>query len=180
VIRAFVAIELCADTRALIGETIASLRSTLAGVRWARPETLHLTLRFLGLAHADVLAQLEPALREAASRCPAAEARLAGLGLFPERGAPRVLWLGIDVPPQVFLAQRACEAAAVALGFAREDRTYRPHLTLGRWRERVPRPALPVVDLGVTRLERLALFRSELRPGGAVYTPLAEFPLGSE
>lgn len=179
-IRAFVAIELCADTRALVGETLASLRPTLAGVRWARPETLHLTLRFLGPARADVLALLEPALRDAASRCPAGEARIAGLGLFPERGAPRVLWLGVDVAPQVLLAQRSCELAAVALGFAREDRGYRPHLTLGRWRERAPRPALPAVDLGMTRLERLVLFRSDLRPDGAVYTPLAEFPLGSE
>jgi 2'-5' RNA ligase len=104
---------------------------------------------------------------------------VAGLGTFPERGSPRVLWLGLAVPDTVLVLQAACERAAVADGFPREDRPFKPHLTLGRWRERDRRPELPEADLGAARVDTLVLFRSELRPQGAVYTPLARFPLGA-
>jgi 2'-5' RNA ligase len=98
--------------------------------------------------------------------------------MFPQRGSPRVLWLGLDVPPPVVDLQAACERAARAAGFEKEERPFRAHLTLGRWRESTPRPELLPADLGSTRLEALVLFRSDLRPDGAVYTPLARFPLG--
>ena len=66
----------------------------------------------------------------------------------------------------------------MAAGFRREDRPFRPHVTLGRWRDRGRRPAAPALDLGTTRLGPVILYQSELRPQGAVHTPLREFPLG--
>jgi len=66
----------------------------------------------------------------------------------------------------------------VAAGFAAESRPFRPHVTLGRWRERVRRPAAPALDLGPTALGPVVLYRSDLRPQGAVHTPLRAFPLG--
>ena len=75
--------------------------------------------------------------------------------------------------------QAACERAARAAGFEPETRAFRPHLTLGRWRDRAVRPTLPDVEPFTTRIERLTLFRSELRPGGAVHTPLHAFSLGT-
>jgi 2'-5' RNA ligase len=89
-----------------------------------------------------------------------------------------VLWLGVAVPPGVLELQRSCERAAREAGFEAEGRPFTPHLTLGRFRERVRRPALEPVDLGATRIDTLALFQSETRPGGAVYTPLLQLPLG--
>jgi 2'-5' RNA ligase len=74
--------------------------------------------------------------------------------------------------------QLACERAARAAGFASEERPFRAHLTLGRWRDRAPRPELPEADLGTTRLDTLVLYQSELRRGGAVYTSLWRFELG--
>jgi 2'-5' RNA ligase len=156
---------------------MAILRPAIAGVRWVRPEGLHLTLRFLGWSSEPALESLEPALLAAAGECPTSAARLSGLGLFPERGSPRVLWLGVDLDACVEKLQQACERAAVAVGFAPEPRGFRSHLTLGRWRERAPRPALPELDLGEATLDRLVLFRSQLQRGGAVYTPLRAFPL---
>lgn len=178
VVRAFVALPLDAAALDRVAETIADLRPRIAGIRWVRPEGLHLTLRFLGPSSPQALASIEPALRAAVAACPATVARVSGLGVFPERGSPRVLWLGLALDARALGLQQACERAAVDAGFAAEGRAFRPHLTLGRWRDRAPRPSLPDVDLGETVLDRLVLFRSDLRPTGAVYTPLGVFPLG--
>ena len=178
-IRAFVALELDEDTHARIAALIAELRAETPHVRWVRPESMHLTVRFLGYAAPPALVELQGPLAEAAARCPPAHALLHGLGTFPDRGSPRVVWLGIEVPESVRALQAECENAAVAAGFPPEPRPFRAHLTLGRWTEPAPRPPLPEVDLGRARLERLVLFRSDLRRGGSVYTPLAAFPLGA-
>lgn len=179
-VRAFVALEIEEALRARIAEGTAALRALLPGVRWVRPEGVHLTLRFLGWALPESLAGIETRLREAAAACPPSAARFSSLGMFPERGSPRVLWLGTHLEPSVLELQAACERAAAEAGFDPEERPFRSHLTLGRWSERVRRPELPPLDVGATRLERLVLFRSELRRGGAVYTPLAAFPLGHQ
>jgi 2'-5' RNA ligase len=177
-VRAFVALELDRALREAIGELQARLRPRLGGMRLVRPEGIHLTLRFLGDTSPAQVETMRPLLAAAASACPAGEARVAGLGTFPERGSPRVLWLGLEVPPPVLDLQRACERAARTAAFEREERPFRAHLTLGRWRERAARPDLPPADLGTTRLDTLVLLRSDLRSGGAVYAPLARFPLG--
>ena len=177
-IRAFVALELDVDVRARIASLIAQLRPMTAGVRWVAPESLHVTVRFLGWATPPALVQLQGPLAEAAAHCPPADAPVRGLGVFPERGSPRVLWLGIEVPPAVAALQAQCERAAVAAGFPPEPRGFRPHLTLGRWPHPARRPRLPAADLGAARLGRLVLFRSELRRTGPIYTPLAAFALG--
>jgi 2'-5' RNA ligase len=177
-IRAFLALPVGERMRARIAETIAGLRGHVEGVRWVSEAGVHLTLRFLGWTRPEALERLGEPLRRAAAACPESEAAFAGLGTFPERGSPRVLWLGVSLQPELESLQAACEAAAVAAGFEPEPRPFRAHLTLGRWRERARRPALPSVDLGACRLESLVLFRSELKPSGAVYTPLASFALG--
>lgn len=177
-VRAFVALELGARLSEAMGDLQGRLRPGCGGIRMTRPGGIHLTLRFLGDTSPQQIEALRPLLGAAAAACPAAEVRVAGLGTFPERGSPRILWLGLDVPSAVFDLQRACERAARAAGFEREERPFKAHLTLGRWRDRAPRPDLPPADLGTTRLETLVLFESDLRPGGAVYTPLARFALG--
>lgn len=176
--RAFVAIELDQALREAIRELQARLRPRLGGIRPVRPEGIHLTLRFFGDTSPTQVETLRLRLGAAAALCPPAAARVAGLGTFPERGRPRVLWLGLDVPQSILDLQHACERAARAAGFEKEERPFRAHLTLGRWRERAARPDLPPADLGAARLDKLVLFRSDLSPGGAVYTPLARFPLG--
>jgi 2'-5' RNA ligase len=178
-VRAFVALEMEPRFRDALADLVTRLRPRAAGARWVRPEGIHLTLRFLGNASPSQLDALRPPLAAAAASCPAVEGRVSGLGTFPERGRPRVLWLGLELPPEVLSLQAACEAAAVAAGFPAETRPFRSHLTLARFRERVARPSLPSVDLDRARLHTLVLFRSELRRGGAIYTPISRFPLGA-
>ena len=177
-IRAFVALELDPGVRSRIAGLIAQLGPSIDRVRWVAPESLHVTVRFLGYAPPAALVQLQGPLAEAAARCAPADAPVRGLGIFPERGSPRVLWLGIAVPPTFAGLQAECERAAVAGGFPPEPRPFRPHLTLARWSQHDRRPRLPAMDLGVARLERLVLFRSEPRRTGSLYTPLAAFALG--
>ncbi len=176
-LRAFLALELDLALRDRLRELQAELRPRLGGIRLVRPEGIHLTLRFLGHTEPVQVQRMRKALEQAAAVCPPVEAAVSSLGTFPDRGSPRVLWLGIEVPPDVLTLQEACERAARAAGFEPEPRGFRAHLTLGRWRERASRPELPPLDLGTTRLDTLVLFRSELRRDGAVYSPVLRFPL---
>lgn len=178
-VRAFVALEIDERTRDGVGQIMTRLRPRLPGLRGVPAEQLHLTLRFLGDSRPQALERIQPLLARAAAACPPRDVAITGLGTFPDRGAPRVLWLGLALPDQILQLQIACEAAAVAVGFSAERRPFRPHLTLGRWRDRAARPDLESLSLPPVELRRLILFRSELRPTGAVHTPLAMFALGS-
>lgn len=177
-VRAFVALEPDEAARARLADLQQRLKPALGGCRLVRPEGIHLTLRFLGPTTPAQLEALGPPLAAAASACPAFDAPLRGLGVFPERGGPRVLWIGMELNASALELQRACERAARAAGFEREVRPFRAHLTLGRWRDRAPRPSLPEADLGGTRVDSLVLFESQLRADGARYTPLERFALG--
>ena len=177
-IRAFVAFPLAEEVRRDVAASIRRLTPSLPDLRFVRYEGVHVTLRFFGWTRAQTLAALEAPLRAAAAVCPPFEMAIRGLGLFPERGRPRVLWLGLALPAPAARLQAACETAAVAAGLEAETRAFHPHLTLGRWRDRAPRPALPDVDLGLAHVRELVLYRSDIRPSGSVYSPLAVFPLG--
>lgn len=189
-VRAFVAIELPPSVRSQLGALIDRLarRAPAGAVRWVRPEAIHLTLKFLGQVPEARLGPLAQALADAARGRPAFSVRLAGLGVFPNPERPRVLWLGVEDPggPLARL-QRDLEGALAALGSPREQRGFSPHLTLGRVRrEASARQAAQAgealqqagaVDLGELRVVEIVLFRSELRPSGAVYHRLAASPL---
>lgn len=175
--RAFVALPFPDAFEVGLRALMRDLGPSVPGLRFVGPEGVHLTLRFLGSATTEQLITMGPLLASAAERCGRGEARVSGLGIFPERGAPRVLWLGLELPARYVALQRDCEAAAVAAGFAPEARAFRPHLTLGRWRDRAGRPRLPETDLGEWALDELVLFRSDSRPGGSVYTKVARYTL---
>jgi len=177
-VRAFLALAFDEPMRARLAEALARLRREVAGVRWLSPETIHLTLRFLGPSTPETLDRLAPGVERAAHACPACEARVEGVGFFPPHGPPHVIWAGLVLPPSVIELQAECERAAMAAGFEPEGRPFRPHVTLGRWRDRVRRPPAPALDLGATRLGPVILFKSDLHPQGAVHTPLRTFPLG--
>lgn len=179
-VRAFVALELDAALHGYLARVVEDLKPRLPGLRVSPVDNAHLTLRFLGPSRPADLARLAEAIAPAAAACPAADVPLAGLGTFPPHGAPRVLWLGLDLPASMLTLQAECERAARAAGFEPETRAFRPHLTLGRWRDRASRPTLPEVEHRSTRVERLVVFRSDLEPTGAVHTPLHVLPLGTK
>lgn len=176
-VRAFLAFDLADATRARLREEAARWTAHAPGLRLVPPANAHVTLRFLG---ASTPAQVEDvAVRVAplAAACAASCARGERLEVFPTHGAPRVLVLALVLPVPLLALQQRCEGAARAAGFAPEPRPYRPHVTLGRWRRRAPRPHLPSFEPFDVPLDRLVLFRSDAGPDGVAYTPVATFAL---
>ena len=186
-LRLFVACELPAETRRALEEVQRTLRGDpiARALRWVRPESIHLTLKFLGSVPADNLGSITDALAAAIEPFEF-HVRPARLGTFGGARA-RVVWVGLDgdVDGLAALAERV-EGALEPLGFARERRPFTGHLTLARVRERVSvaeqrevaalidRTGLP--DLPPVALSEVSLIRSILGRGGSEYVRLATFP----
>ena len=188
-IRAFVAVEMPPEVREALSAVVRSLDACrIGGLRTVDPASAHLTLKFLGNVPAPRVGAIEEALVDAATRSAPFRLRLGETGTFPERGAPRVLWVGLAGDTDALAALRSrTEAALEPLGFAPESRPFRPHLTLARMGDRSAladrnraRDALsssPVEPGPAFRVESISLMRSILRPEGARYERLASIPL---
>ena len=187
--RLFVAIDLGDEARRALGEAQAVCRRANLPVRWVDAAGAHLTLKFLGETDRARVEPIEAALRAAAGRQRPLRLHTGGPGAFPNLRRPRVLWLGLEgaLEPLAVL-QREIDGALAGLGFPREGKPFRPHLTLGRVREGASLPAddLDAAFAGVRRVaaplpvESIRLMRSELGAGGARYTTLLTAPLGGE
>jgi len=189
-VRAFIAVELPPELQKRLAEVQDRLRRELRDVpiRWVRPETIHLTLKFLGMIPASHVDEIVAALRGLALERGPFTFVVEGIGCFPDLRHPRVIWVGVSDPTRALAAfQRLVESSMQKLGYPPEDRPYQPHLTLGR----VSRDATPahyqriaevvgqttVERLGEVRAAEIALMRSDLHPQGAIYTPIARIPL---
>ncbi len=180
--RVFIAIELSRDVRHRIKRHIDQLRSELPDVRasWVREENLHLTLKFLGDTPVDRVEAISKALAAAAGHRPTFDIQLAGCGAFPPRGKPNVLWIGIeDNSGGLKQLHGEIEDACAAAGFARDSRSFHPHLTIARLRQPPGARELAhlhetigFAPLDVTATE-VCLIRSELSSAGSRYTILA-------
>ena len=190
-VRVFVAIDLPAPAKEVLRQAVADLQSDLPqGIRWVRPEGVHLTLKFLGDVASARVADIQSAMERASREFGPTSFRLAlsGLGVFPNPREPRVLWAGVsgDMKALAKLQGLVDESLEVA-GFDRERRPFRPHLTLGRVRDQVA-PAerrrigqvmqqaslAPNVEWQVVNIH---LIRSNLTPGGAIYDSIGCAPL---
>jgi len=181
-VRLFIAIEIPQEIREEIAWVIAQLRRTGADVRWEETSKLHITLKFLGNVEEQRLARIAGALEEIArSRVPF-DVQYAGIGRFPPKGDPRVVWIGVrDSASALQLLARATEESMVALGFEHEDRPFHPHVTIGRvkgpsqMRSLLRTMESLTFESQPTRVTHIALVKSELKPSGSVYTVLQAF-----
>jgi len=180
--RVFCAIELPKEVRARLEEHIGRLRKEVpeAAASWSRVENIHLTLKFFG----DVAVDRIPAISAAASRAvrevSAFQIGIGGTGVFPKPSRAQVLWIGVDDPSGNLSAlQQRFDRECLTEGFPKEDRAYRPHLTIARLRK--PEGARQLADAHLNlnfasielSLTELVLFRSELSPKGSKYTALS-------
>jgi 2'-5' RNA ligase len=182
-LRLFWALEIGAAARARAAGVAAALREQPGGrdVRWVREESLHVTLRFLGATDPARVADLEREVDLATRGIAPFSASLAGALLFPSARRPRVVALALEPAVELGALAERVERGTVAAGFPVEPRAFRPHLTLGRARD--SRGVRLAVTGSVTAhgdawdVTETVLFRSDLAPGGARYTPLARVPL---
>ncbi len=181
-IRAFIAAEISDDARGAAAELMRALRRAPDGdeVRWVRPETLHLTLRFLGDVEPDAVGDIAACVGKAVADAAPFELSLGEAVAFPSPRRPRVVALGV-VPEEPLVQLAGCvERGVVAAGFPAEERRFRAHLTLGRLRgRRLPDlAALPAPEAPPFPVDEVVLFSSRLRPQGALHTPLERIALG--
>lgn len=183
-IRTFIAIELPDNIRAALDRLQSSLKSERQlFVRWAHPEGIHLTLKFLGNIGAERVPKIAEAMAGACLGIPAFRLELNGLGVFPNLRSPRVVWVGlIGEVEKLLQLQARVEQAFNPLGFPAEDRSFTPHLTLGRLREGTLREerlrfgelvaSTPAETMPSFDVDAVSLMRSQLAPSGAVYSRL--------
>lgn len=181
-IRSFVALPLGDRILGALGAFQEELRPATNDLRWVRPESMHLTLQFLGDVPGREVPDISRALEEVFARQAPIDVECRGVGVFPNFRRPRTLWVGLAGDGLETLAER-CEVVLAPLGFPPAEREFRPHVTLARVRN--PRgfgaiaPAVRAAgerSFGTTRIDGAILYRSELRPDGASYTPLARLP----
>lgn len=174
--RAFIAIDLDAGLKKILQDLISDLKAIGADIRWVQPGGLHLTLKFLGEIDEARASRVKTILADVAGHHALFPLRLEGTGAFPGERNPRVLWVGFAADPELLALQGELDTALEGEGFARENRAFKPHLTLGR----VKGPSRirdAMFELGKHRLEafggqtvrKVALFESRLRPEGAEY-----------
>jgi RNA 2',3'-cyclic 3'-phosphodiesterase len=192
-IRAFIAIELPEAIRQQLNQIELQIQ-TKAGeagkraVRWVPTSNMHLTLKFLGEVSTANIQALARMLQAEAGRYAAFDFTIGELGAFPNARRPRVIWVGADAPASLMGLQKAIEAETRLLGYPGEERPFSPHLTLGRITQSAHPEEVALVAhaldemnvgrLGTTRVDKVHLFKSDLRPSGAVYTSLHSFLLG--
>jgi 2'-5' RNA ligase len=158
------------------------LSGELPGIRWTRPDTIHLTLRFFGAVNTDDLEKIRSSMLSVKLRVESFQVDALGLGAFPGHRRPRVVWLGLAPEQPLRALQRACEDELIRHGIPAEPRAFAPHLTIGRFRGYGPDLAALLAaqaKRGAGRLpvEQLVLFESRLLPGGARHIPLFTVPL---
>lgn len=158
------------------------LSESLPGIRWTHPDTVHLTLRFLGATGIDDLEKIRASMLSVALHAATFQVDVCGLGAFPTRHRPRVVWLGLTPEDLLRTLYQACQRELTRAGIAAEPRVFAPHLTIGRFRERGP-DLTPLLgkyagrSFGPLPVEQLVLFESRLLPGGARHLPLFNVPL---
>lgn len=185
-IRAFLALELPAEVLRRLADVAGELDALGLAGRRTRLEAIHLTLQFLGNIELALIEEIRPRLNPLAESVRPFELRVAGLGAFPHLGNPRIVWAGVRVSDALERLQTGVEAELEQLGFRREGRPFRPHLTLFRLksprnRDKLVRylnrrPAPP--EFGAFEVRDFHLFQSVLKPTGAEYDKLVTWPLG--
>jgi len=189
-IRSFIAIELPEEAK----KGLARLRKGLERdehkfVKWVDPGGIHLTLKFLGNIPSKRVAEITEAIEEAAQGVSPFHLEISGTGVFPNLRQVRVFWVGIGGElDKLSRLQQNIDSALAALGFAKEERPFVPHLTLARIREGASSSerrsfgelvgSIIFEDKYPVEVEAIRLMRSQLMPAGAIYTCLSLVGLG--
>ena len=193
--RIFVALDIDEDIRSRIAKFADDLRPHAPAVRWVKPESLHITLKFIGEKPDPAVKQVEQTLGSVSIS--AFQVKFAGFGFFPTAKAARVFWIGISAEAGLAQLATKIDDSLAAVGIPKEQRAFNPHLTLARasggsgapgWRKgdkpnrqfaslqrHLEGSAAP--EFGTMTAREFFLYRSQLSSKGSMYTKIARFEL---
>ena len=184
-LRTFIAVEIGPDVQKSLKTIQEHLKTPGADVKWVNPSIIHLTLKFLGEIPSEKVKKVSEWLPEISVRFGRIRTSINHLGVFPSSGMPRVVWAGMEENAEqlIHLAQ-SLEEALGKIGFAKEKKSFHPHVTLGRvrssrccdqLRKAIQEYAFP--SPLTFSVEKIIFFQSTLTPQGSIYTPLTIVPL---
>ena len=184
--RIFVAVDISDEARRRTAAYIESLRSEFANLRvcWEKPEKLHLTMKFLGDTNDEQLEKLKDIAENIAPEIPKFNLKITETGVFPSRRNARVLWIDVkDEKGSLAEINRLLEIECERIGFPRETRNFKPHLTIARLKE--PHVSRELIErhLGnefepvVFEVAEIVIYESRLRPTGSIYEKLTTVQL---
>jgi 2'-5' RNA ligase len=186
VLRTFVAVLIPSELKAKIAAVQEDLRRAAPDVKWVKPESFHITMEFLGDTDSRLVDDIREALKRVCAEVEPFDVEFAGVGAFPNARRPRVVWAGVKAGTQELakLAGKVADAL-LPLGFQKEDKPFRAHITIGRVKDErkvsMLTPALENTEtgaLGRFQAASIALMQSDLRREGPIYSVLAEVPFG--
>jgi RNA 2',3'-cyclic 3'-phosphodiesterase len=186
--RIFIALDIPAEIRARITEYMDRARGYAPQARWARPEGLHVTLKFVGEVSDAKVQEIKDGL--AVVKAQPFEVKFSGAGFFPTAKSPRVFWIGVEGGAALAQLARAVDNVTHQAGIAKEERAFSPHLTLARaaagsgsthqlrpLQYLLEKEAAP--QFGTMTAQEFWLYRSELARGGSKYTKLERFGIAA-
>lgn len=196
--RLFIALDIDDAIRGRIALFVEGVRKFAPDARWVKPESLHVTLKFIGEQPNDAVEKIKQALASVATS--SAEIQFRGYGFFPTPKSARVCWIGMEAGPQLAALATLIDAKMASLGIPKEDRPFSPHLTLARaaggsgsphWRKgdgpnrafqklQEKLAPLPAPEFGTMTPHEFFLYQSQLSSKGSKYTKLARFALRSQ
>ena len=179
--RVFIAVDLPSEIRKELTTLQRELEPLTDSARWVAPESIHITLKFIGEIAEKRMEDIDAAVTGLTWKSFVITVR--GVGFFPGNRSPRVFWAGMEAPTMQNLAEEL-DSRMERLGFEKEKRAFRPHITLARARDsRIDSSLVTAAakyaehDFGSFTVDRMYLFKSILKPTGAVYERLKEYPL---
>jgi len=180
-IRTFIAVKISVARE--LRRVLNRLASYGSPVRSVSADNVHVTLKFLGDTEASLTTAIEEQMRSVVNHCPAFSMHLVGLGAFPHAGRPSVVWAGLQNAEPLTQIAADLEHQLQALGFAKDQRPFRPHVTLARIKRKPPDDLKTLLhthestDFGQTRVDSVELLQSDLQREGPRYTVLASAAL---
>jgi RNA 2',3'-cyclic 3'-phosphodiesterase len=193
--RLFIALDIDDAIRARISRLLDGVSAFAPDARWIRPESLHVTLKFIGEQPDSAIEPIQRALSRI--QASVSEIHFRGYGFFPTAKSPRVFWIGLEAGPELAALAASIDQTMASLGIPKEDRAFSPHMTLARGAGGSGSPrrnkadvanrifqrlqeklaALPALEFGTMTTREFFLYQSQLSPKGSKYTKLARFDL---
>lgn len=156
---------------------INTIKEDIDGVKWEKPEKLHITLKFIGNVEQARVQEISLLIEDLVAKYSPFKTMLCEFGGFPRLNRPRVLYVGLSQNKQLANFHRELDRGLSNIGFEREERKFIPHITIGRVKKRIGFKKASEISKMAFAIDQVGIIKSELRREGSVYTPLTIFKL---